>query len=87
MNLKPVMQAILEDYALPLGGDHGVAHWARVLENGLKLAEATGANVDVVSLFAVLHDLGRINECTEHDHGLRGADFTAELRGSVFDLN
>ena len=29
MNLKPILQAILEDYALPLGGDHGVAHWAR----------------------------------------------------------
>lgn len=35
MNLKPVLQAILEHYVLPLGGDHGVAHWARVLENGL----------------------------------------------------
>jgi uncharacterized protein len=87
MNLKPVMQAILEDYALPIGGDHGVAHWARVLENGLKLAEATGANVTVVSLFAVFHDSRRINECTDHDHGLRGADFAAELRGSVFDLD
>ena len=49
MNLKPILQAILEDYALPLGGDHGVAHWARVLENGLRLAEETGANVEVVS--------------------------------------
>jgi hypothetical protein len=35
MNLKPILQVILEDYALPLNGDHGVAHWARVLENGL----------------------------------------------------
>ncbi|QDU80487.1 hypothetical protein Pla110_22170 [Polystyrenella longa] len=34
MNLKPILQAILEDYALPLNGDHGVTHWARVLENG-----------------------------------------------------
>ena len=49
MNLKPILQAILEDYALPLGGDHGVAHWARVLENGLKLAEVTGADVTAAS--------------------------------------
>lgn len=87
MNLKPILQAILEDYALPIGGDHGIAHWARVLENGLKLAEATGANVEVVSLFAVFHDSRRINECTDHNHGLRGADFAAELRGVVFDLD
>jgi uncharacterized protein len=56
MNLKAVLNSILEDYALPLGGDHGVAHWARVLENGLRLAEETGANVEVVQLFALLHD-------------------------------
>ena len=87
MNLKPVIQAILEDYALPLGGDHGVSHRARVLENGLKLSEATGASVEVVSLFAVFHDSRRINECTDHDHGLQGADFAGELRGSVFDLD
>jgi uncharacterized protein len=83
MILKSVLQAILEDYALPLGGDHGVAHWARVLENGLKLAEETGANVEVVSFFAILHDSKRINEVTDPEDGPRAA----ELRGSVFDLD
>lgn len=87
MNLKPVLQAILEDYALPLNGDHGVGHWARVLENGWKLAEETGANVEVVSLFAVLHDSCRINEVTDPEHGPRAAEFAAELRGRVFDLD
>jgi uncharacterized protein len=86
MNLKPILHAILEDYALPLVGDHGVAHWARVLENGLKLAEATGANVEVVSLFAVLHDSRRINEVTDPEHGPRAAEFAAKLRGTVFGL-
>jgi hypothetical protein len=37
MNLKPVMQAILEDYALPLGGDHGVAHHPRSMMNNINL--------------------------------------------------
>jgi hypothetical protein len=27
--LPVLLQAVLEDYALPLGGDHGDAHWAR----------------------------------------------------------
>ena len=87
MNLKPILQVILEDYALPIAGDHGVAHWARVLENGLRLAEKTGANVEVVSLFAVLHDSRRINEMTDPEHGLRAAEFAAELRGTAFDLD
>lgn len=86
MNLTPVLNAVLADYTLPLSGDHGVAHWARVLENGLRLAKVTGANVEVLSLFAVLHDSRRINEMTDPKHGSRAAEFAAELRGSVFDL-
>lgn len=87
MNLKPVLQAILADYALPLGGYHGVAHWARVLENGRRLAEETGANITVVSLFAVLHDSRRINEGHDPDHGRRAARFAGTLRGNVFELD
>jgi len=87
MNLTPILQVILEDYALPLAGVHGVAHWARVLENGLRLAEETGANVEVVALFAVLHDSRRINEFTDPEHGPRAAEFAAELRGTVLDLD
>lgn len=87
MNLKSVLHAVLEDYVLPLDGDHGVAHWARVLENGLRLAEETRANVKVVSLFAVLHDSRRVNEFSDPDHGPRAAQFAAELRGSLYDLD
>ena len=86
LNLKLVLQAVLQDYALPLAGDHGVTHWARVLENGLKLTEETGASVAVVSLFAVLHDSRRVNEVTDPQHGPRAAKFAAELRGRVFEL-
>lgn len=87
MSLLPVLNSVLEDYVLPLGGAHGVAHWARVLENGLKLAEVTGADVEVVSLFAILHDSRRMNEGTDPEHGPRAAEFAAELLGSVFDLD
>jgi uncharacterized protein len=45
LNLRLIVHAILEEYALPRENDHGVAHWARVLENGLRLAGATGGNV------------------------------------------
>ncbi|MCA9136701.1 MAG: hypothetical protein KDB00_08080 [Planctomycetales bacterium] len=87
MDLRPILSAVLDEYVLPLGGDHGVAHWARVLENGLRLAEETGANIEVVSLFAVLHDSRRINEDTDPKHGPRAAEFAAKLRGRVFDLD
>ena len=87
LSLKSVLQAVLSDYELPLYGDHGVAHWARVLENGLRLAEETGADTEVVSLFAVLHDSRRVNEMSDPKHGPRAAEFAATLRGNVFDLD
>jgi uncharacterized protein len=85
-NIPLILHAVLEDYALPWGGDHGVAHWGRVYENGLRLADETGAIVDVVRLFAVLHDSGRINEGTDPGHGPRAAEFARMLRSRLFDL-
>jgi len=86
MNLKPIVHAILEDYALPRAGTHGVSHWARVLENGLRLAQATGANIEVVQLFAIFHDSRRVNEGIDFGHGWRGAQLATQLRGRLFDL-
>lgn len=86
MDLRPILNAVLEDYALPLDGDHGVAHWARVLENGLRLAGETGANIEIVSLFAVLHDSRRISEVSDPEHGPRAAEFAKELRGNLIEL-
>ena len=86
LNIPLILHAVLEDYGLPWGGDHGVAHWARVLENGLRLAGETGANLEVVRLFAILHDSRRINEGSDPDHGPRAAEFARTLRGRLFDL-
>ncbi len=85
-NLSELIQVILKDYQLPIQGHHGVAHWARVLENGQALAPRTGANAEVVRLFAVMHDSRRINEAVDHLHGQRGAEFAATLRGTWIDL-
>lgn len=82
-----IMRAILGDYVLPVRGDHGVIHWARVLENGLRVAESTGADLEVVRLFALFHDSRRINEYRDDDHGLRGGEFASTLRGSLVHLD
>jgi uncharacterized protein len=87
LNLRPVVRAVLDEYCLSPSGIHGVAHWARVMENGVRLAEMTGAKVDVVQLFAVFHDCRRVNEEAEPTHGIRAAKFAAKLRGALFELN
>ena len=86
LDLPSILKAILDQYTLPWNGAHGIAHWARVMENGLRLTKATGANVEVVKLFAIFHDCRRINESTDPGHGPRAADFAANLRGREFDL-
>jgi uncharacterized protein len=87
LNIPLVLHAILEEHSLPLHGHHGVTHWARVLENGLRLLQKTKANYEVASFFAVFHDSRRVDEGTDPEHGQRGADFAAELRGNLFDLS
>lgn len=86
MNTEIIVREVLNRYALPVRGRHGVVHWARVLENGLRLAESTGANVQVVTLFALFHDSRRVNEHMDEGHGLRGGEFAGTLRTRLFDL-
>ena len=65
---------------------HGIDHWRRVEGNGLILAERTGADVEVVRLFAIFHDSRRLHDGTDHGHGARGAELAASWRGVFFDL-
>jgi len=81
-----VVPEVLRGYALAPRGDHGVVHWARVLENGLRLAPATGADLKVVALFALLHDSRRVNQGRDPGHGLRGGELARTLRGSLVRL-
>ena len=86
LDLPVVLHHVLEEYTLPWNGDHGVAHWARVLENGLRLAEESGAVLEVVQLFAVLHDCRRLNEHHDPRHGPRAAMLARSLLGELFEL-
>ena len=84
---EQLIKTILREYSLPLDGVHGPAHWARVLDNGVRLARLTGADVEVVELFAVPHDCRRGNEYRDRGHGRRAAEFARRLRESVLDLD
>ncbi len=80
LNLKPLVHRILEDYSLPWHGVHGVGHWARVLENGIRLARQTKSNVEAVQLFAIFHDACRVSEGFDFGHGERGGELALVLR-------
>ena len=65
---------------------HGPDHWRRVERNACIMATQTGVIVEVVRLFALFHDSRRENDGHDPDHGKRGAEFAAQVRGTGFDL-
>jgi uncharacterized protein len=74
-----LVRQVTNGYSLPLGGVHGLPHWARVLVNARRLAVETGADPIVLELFAVFHDARRHNEGHDPEHGSRGADLAHSL--------
>jgi uncharacterized protein len=85
--LDELIEAIRKEYVLSWSGIHGVSHWNRVRENGLRLADLTGANPRMVEYFAYLHDSKRINDGRDPGHGQRAAQFVRTLQGSVIHLS
>ena len=78
--------AIKRQFQIDWNGLQGASHLARVWENGIHLAESTGANKRVIQLFAVFHDSRRMNENGDPDHGPRGAFLAESWRGKYYDL-
>lgn len=75
-----LLQDIREQFCIDWSGIHGIIHWSRVYEIGMRLAAHTGANTTVVQLFSVFHDSCRYNEGVDPRHGLRGAELAELLR-------
>lgn len=60
-------------------GIHGDAHWRRVGEAGLFLAEREEVSAHVVLLFAILHDCRRENDGHDPGHGPRAAALAEQI--------
>ncbi len=83
---KELIRKIRGQFALDWRGINGSPHWSRVLENGRRLSETTGARLEVVELFAFLHDSRRLNDGFDPGHGARAARFAESLQGTLFEL-
>ena len=85
-DFRQVARAAKRRFVLDLHGIHGVPHWQRVRENGLRIAKHSGAKPLLVELFAYLHDCCREDDRSDPGHGERAADFTQSLRGALIHL-
>lgn len=83
---QDLIRIIRKQFVLEWTGIHGAPHWSRVRENGLRLAEVTGADARVVELFAFFHDSRRTNDNHDPQHGPRAALFAQSLAGKAFEL-
>jgi uncharacterized protein len=79
---KRLVEALRAQFALDWQGIHGAPHWSRARENGLKLAELTGAHAGVVELFAFIHDSRRLSDRGDPRHGARAGEFAKSLRAA-----
>jgi uncharacterized protein len=80
-------ELVQRQFALEPEGIHGVSHWQRVLENGLRLAVITGARVEVVRWFALLHDSQRLTDGRDPLHGNRASEYAQSLRETWIHLS
>ena len=61
---------------------HGINHWDRVARNGNTL-NVPGADLEVVLCFAYLHDVERLHDGYDEEHGPRAAELIDQIRDSV----
>lgn len=59
---------------------HGPPHWRRVSRLGLRIARQEGADALVVAVFAACHDVARVHDGRDMEHGPVGA---ARLGGEL----
>ncbi len=78
--LRPLLDYCRQHFVLDLNGLHGPRHWGRVYANGIRIANAEGANPLVPSYFAFVHDSCRTNDDVDYQHGPDAAEFALKLR-------
>lgn len=67
-----LLQSLKRDIKIDWWGHHGVRHWARVRRNGRVIARHfPGVDLQVLDLFAVLHDCMRESEDEDWQHAER----------------
>jgi len=83
---KNLLNKIISEFALDIDGIHGIKHWGRVCNHARTIAKINGADLEVVTLFAFLHDSKRLSEYSDIDHGYRAEYFVRSLNGTYFEL-
>lgn len=82
-----LLDFLRSQFQLNWEGIHGVSHWQRVYATGRELATLTGVTGRVAEYFALFHDVCRLNDGIDTNHGTRAAAFVTQHRGEWIDLS
>lgn len=75
-----IVQTVKDQFKPDLYGDHGIFHWEQVEKIGLYLAKHyPDVDLEVISLFAYLHDSKVENDNHDPEHGKRAAEFITKI--------
>jgi uncharacterized protein len=77
------LERIIHQFSIDVYGIHGSEHWIRVYENGYRLAQLTGADVNVMMWFALLHDCRRVSNSEDQGHGQRAAEYARKHKREI----
>ncbi len=86
INWTALWEEAIARFCLGTESIHGQAHWRRVERYGVMLAQHSGGDVLVVRLFAVCHDVCRLSDGIDNEHGARGAVVAAHWRGTLYEV-
>jgi uncharacterized protein len=81
---EELINQIVSNFKIDFNSIHGISHWRRVREIGNFLAKKTEADLEIVNLFAYLHDSKRQNENDDLKHGKRAIPFINKLNKRGF---
>ncbi|MFN8612819.1 MAG: hypothetical protein U0931_35100 [Vulcanimicrobiota bacterium] len=86
MDRDAFRQLVIEQFRLGRNSAHCQDHWARVEAYGLHLGRLYRADLEVIRLFALLHDSQRFEESYDPEHGPRAARYAELHCGKSFAL-
>ena len=83
---KRLQGHLIAQFRLGRWSAHDQEHWRRVEHYGLHLGRQVGGDLQVIRLFAWLHDSQRFDEGYDPEHGPRAAEWALQACGNWFEL-
>ena len=86
MNLDAMIEAVAEQAIWPglLKSKYGDRHWRRTFKLAEMIMEQAGGHNGIVGYAALCHDIGRVSDLQDANHGFRGASIAMRIAAQSY---